>query len=97
MPSALTANGDINRNLSMEEFEKQLRQVWFGAENETSQTPFWKWGKGKMDKLMDRPWFLRFTALSLAIILFFPSKRRMKKRMGQLLAKPLDIIKDVPR
>lgn len=44
---SLTANGDINRNLSMDEFEKQLRQVWFGVENETSQTSFWKWGKRK--------------------------------------------------
>ncbi|MDN4606477.1 diadenylate cyclase CdaA [Sporosarcina highlanderae] len=44
---SLTANGDINRNLSMEEFEKQLRQIWFGEENEMSQTSFWKWGKRK--------------------------------------------------
>ncbi|WP_432362023.1 diadenylate cyclase CdaA [Sporosarcina sp. UB5] len=44
---SITANGDINRNLSMEEFEKQLRQVWFGAETETSSAPFWKWGKHK--------------------------------------------------
>jgi diadenylate cyclase len=44
---SMTANGDINRNLSMEEFEKQLRQVWFGAENEPSSAPFWKRGKQK--------------------------------------------------
>ena len=44
---SMTVNGDINRNLSMEEFEKQLRQVWFGAENEPSSAPFWKWGKQK--------------------------------------------------
>ncbi len=44
---SITANGDINRNLSMEEFEKQLRQVWFGAANETSTAPFWKRGKQK--------------------------------------------------
>lgn len=44
---SITANGDINRNLSMEEFEKQLRQVWFGAEPEDSSAPFWKWGKHK--------------------------------------------------
>lgn len=42
---SLTANGDINRNLSMEDFEKQLRQVWFGAEDETSPKSFWKRGK----------------------------------------------------
>ncbi|MCG7343251.1 diadenylate cyclase CdaA [Sporosarcina sp. ACRSL] len=44
---SITANGDINRNLSMDDFEKQLRQVWFGSENETSSTRFWKWGKRK--------------------------------------------------
>lgn len=44
---SMTVNGDINRNLSMDEFEKQLRQVWFGAENEPSSAPFWKWGKQK--------------------------------------------------
>ncbi|MGG0668438.1 diadenylate cyclase CdaA [Sporosarcina koreensis] len=44
---SITVNGDINRNLSMEEFEKQLRQIWFGAETETSSAPFWKWGKQK--------------------------------------------------
>lgn len=44
---SITANGDINRNLSMEEFEKQLRQIWFGAEQENASTPFWKWGKHK--------------------------------------------------
>lgn len=42
---SITANGDINRNLTMEEFEKQLRQVWFGAEPENASAPFWKWGK----------------------------------------------------
>lgn len=44
---SITANGDINRNLSMEEFEKQLRQIWFGAEQENASAPFWKWGKPK--------------------------------------------------
>lgn len=42
---SITANGDINRNLSMEEFEKQLRQIWFGGEEQTSPTSFWKRGK----------------------------------------------------
>jgi len=44
---SITTNGDINRNLSMDEFEKQLRKIWFGAEPETSSTSFWKWGKQK--------------------------------------------------
>ncbi|QTD39778.1 diadenylate cyclase CdaA [Sporosarcina sp. Te-1] len=45
---SITVNGDINRNLSMEEFENQLRTVWFGPEMEQSKnTSFWKWGKQK--------------------------------------------------
>lgn len=44
---SLTTNGDINRNLSIKEFEIQLRNIWFGAETETSSTSFWKWGKQK--------------------------------------------------
>ncbi|WOV87248.1 diadenylate cyclase CdaA [Sporosarcina oncorhynchi] len=44
---SLTANGDINRNLTMEEFEKQLRETWFGAESEDTSNPFWKWRKRK--------------------------------------------------
>lgn len=42
---SITANGDINRNLSMEEFEKQLRKVWFGGEEQAPSTSFWKRGK----------------------------------------------------
>ncbi|MEZ7172063.1 diadenylate cyclase CdaA [Sporosarcina sp. OR05] len=42
---SITANGDINRNLSMEEFEKQLRKVWFGGEEQVTSTSFWKRGK----------------------------------------------------
>lgn len=44
---SLTANGDINRNLTMEEFEKQLRETWFGVESEDTSNPFWKWRKRK--------------------------------------------------
>ncbi|MBD7983747.1 TIGR00159 family protein [Sporosarcina sp. Sa2YVA2] len=44
---SLTANGDINRNLTMEEFAKQLREAWFGVDNEDTPNPFWKWGKRK--------------------------------------------------
>ena len=32
-----------------------------------------------MDKFMDSPWFLRFTALFLAIILFFSVKAEEEK------------------
>lgn len=44
---SLTVNGDINRNLSMEEFEKMLRITWFGAETPEQETSLWKWGKKK--------------------------------------------------
>ena len=36
-----------------------------------------------MDKLMDSPWFLRFTALFLAIILFFSVKAEEEKSAGK--------------
>lgn len=44
---SLTANGDINRNLTTEEFAKQLREAWFGLDSEDAPNPFWKWGKRK--------------------------------------------------
>ena len=40
---SLTANGDIDRNLSMEEFEARLRRVWFGATPEQARYFIWKW------------------------------------------------------
>lgn len=44
---SLTANGDINRNLTMEEFAQKLREAWFGVDSEDTPNPFWKWGKRK--------------------------------------------------
>ena len=41
---SITANGDIDRNLSMEEFEARLRKVWFGSATEQQSSSFWKWG-----------------------------------------------------
>jgi diadenylate cyclase len=40
---SLTANGDIDRNLNMEEFEARLRRVWFGLTPEKKDTSIWKW------------------------------------------------------
>ncbi|MBO0600809.1 TIGR00159 family protein [Sporosarcina sp. E16_3] len=40
---SLTANGDIDRNLDMEEFEARLRRVWFGLTPEKKETSIWKW------------------------------------------------------
>ena len=48
-----------------------------------------------MDKFMDSPWFLRITALFLAVILFFSVKteeRSSSKNVGDTM----DIIRDVP-
>ncbi|KAA0948575.1 TIGR00159 family protein [Sporosarcina sp. ANT_H38] len=39
---SLTANGDIDRNLDMEEFEARLRRVWFGLTPEKKDTSIWK-------------------------------------------------------
>ncbi|MDW0116795.1 CdaR family protein [Sporosarcina thermotolerans] len=49
-----------------------------------------------MDKFMDRPWFLRFTALALAIILFFSVKAEDEKTNGSSIGEAVDIIKGVP-
>ena len=43
---SLTSNGDLHRNLSIEEFETRLRKVWFGPEPEMVSTSKWTW-RGK--------------------------------------------------
>lgn len=48
-----------------------------------------------MDKFMDNPWFLRFTALFLAIILFF-SVQAEEKKSSKAVGDAMDIIRDVP-
>lgn len=40
---SITAAGDLDRNLSMEEFEARLRKVWFGTEPEQVNHSMWKW------------------------------------------------------
>jgi YbbR domain-containing protein len=49
-----------------------------------------------MDKLMDRPWFLRFTALALAIILFFSVQAEDNKSSSSTIGDTQDILRDVP-
>ncbi|WP_301108571.1 diadenylate cyclase CdaA [Sporosarcina sp.] len=44
---SLTVDGDINRHLDMDEFEKLLRISWFGSETGQADTSLWKWGKRK--------------------------------------------------
>jgi diadenylate cyclase len=43
---SLTANGDLHRNLSLEDFEVKLRRIWFGAEQQQTATSWWNW-RGK--------------------------------------------------
>ncbi|WP_318616101.1 diadenylate cyclase CdaA [Sporosarcina sp. YIM B06819] len=40
---SITAAGDLDRNLSMEEFETRLRRVWFGSTPEQVDHSIWKW------------------------------------------------------
>lgn len=43
---SLTANGDLHRNLSLEDFEVKLRRIWFGAEQQEVALSWWNW-RGK--------------------------------------------------
>lgn len=49
-----------------------------------------------MDKFMDSPWFLRFTALALAIALFFSVKAEEDKTNRNAVGDTMDSILDVP-
>ncbi|KOO47191.1 diadenylate cyclase CdaA [Viridibacillus arvi] len=40
---SLTVNGDLHRDLSIEEFEARLRKTWFGPEQEATNTSKWSW------------------------------------------------------
>ncbi|WP_172370575.1 diadenylate cyclase CdaA [Sporosarcina jiandibaonis] len=41
---SLAIDGDLHRDLSIEEFEVRLRRVWFGVTPEQKNTSKWKWG-----------------------------------------------------
>ena len=49
-----------------------------------------------MDKFMDSPWFLRLTALILALILFFSVQSEQEKKMRSASGEMMDVIRDVP-
>ena len=53
-------------------------------------------GNRKMDKLMDRPWFLRVTALALAIILFFSVQAEDNKTTNSTIGDTKDVLSDIP-
>ncbi|MER2088163.1 MAG: diadenylate cyclase CdaA [Sporosarcina sp.] len=40
---SITANGDIDRNLDMQEFEARLRRVWFGSATDRKDSSIWNW------------------------------------------------------
>lgn len=46
---SLTKNGNLYRNLSLEEFETQLKTMWFGPEQETEVASKWTW-RGKKNE-----------------------------------------------
>lgn len=49
-----------------------------------------------MDKLLDRPWFLRFTALFLAIILFFSIQATESDLKSKTVGDQVEFIHDIP-
>lgn len=49
-----------------------------------------------MDKFMDSPWFLRLTALALALFLFFSVRADQEKSSLANVGDSMDIIRDVP-
>lgn len=45
---SLTVAGDIMRNLTIDEFEERLTELWFGADDTALvESNVWKWGKKK--------------------------------------------------
>lgn len=44
---SITANGNLHRNLSPQEFEDLLRTMWFGESQEVSSASKWSWGGKK--------------------------------------------------
>lgn len=49
-----------------------------------------------MDKLMDNPWFLRITALLLAVLLFFTVKSDMESTNNAESSDMTDVIQEIP-
>ncbi|AIY04056.1 hypothetical protein Plano_0091 [Planococcus sp. PAMC 21323] len=44
---SLTANGDLHRNLSLEDFEVKLRRIWFGVAQQEVASSWWNWRRKK--------------------------------------------------
>lgn len=44
---SLTVNGELHRDLTLEEFEHRLRKAWFGDAQDTKNPSIWTWRGGK--------------------------------------------------
>ena len=44
---SITADGTLHRNLSMQEFEELIRNLWFGQSQEVTAPSKWTWGGKK--------------------------------------------------
>lgn len=40
---SITANGDLHRNLSMDEFDQHLKRLWFGDAEQQESSSKWSW------------------------------------------------------
>ncbi|EMF45158.1 hypothetical protein B481_3461 [Planococcus halocryophilus Or1] len=92
---SLTANGDLHRNLSLEDFEVKLRRIWFGVAQQEVTSSWWNWRRKRMDKMMDNRWFLRITALLLAFLLFFSVQAEDNSTGSTDTSRVSEVIEDV--
>lgn len=44
---SIATDGNLNRDLTIEEFEEQIRRLWFGETADQQNTSKWKWGVRK--------------------------------------------------
>lgn len=44
---SLTVNGELHRDLTLEEFEHRLRKAWFGDSQDNKSSSIWTWRGGK--------------------------------------------------
>ena len=91
---SITLNGNLHRNLSLEEFETLLRKMWFGSVQESNASSKLTWRK-RMDKMMDSPWVLRIIALFLAFC-FFSVRTELSPLNKATSNEQTDVIRDVP-
>ena len=93
---SITLNGNLHRNLSLEEFEGLLRKMWFGSAQESNAASKLTWREKRMDKMMDSPWVLRIVALILALLLFFSVRAELSPSNKTIMSEQTAVIRDVP-